>query len=248
VASLVYPFTFYRRAEIGLGYIYRKFDVQSFIIRDNQIIPVIVPITDNFPIVQASLVGDSAVYAQWGAVSGRRWRLDGAYAPQIQNGSGTLLTSLEVDARQYIPVSQRSNLALRLFAGEADGNEPNPFYFGGLDTVRGVDFRSLVGDRAFFANVEYRFPLVDLLATPVLGFQGIRGVAFFDIGGAYFKDFQDFKFFQEGTHHLQDAVASYGFGISTQLLGLDVNWDFSKRYDVDTSSGYKTSFWVGARF
>ena len=63
-------------------------------------------------------------------------------------------------------MTRRSNLALRAFAGISDGNQPSPFVFGGLDTVRGFDFRSLVGDRAFFANIECRFPLVDILATP----------------------------------------------------------------------------------
>jgi hypothetical protein len=250
IASVVYPFTFYRRAELGVGYILRKIDAQSFIFDENtnQLIPVLVPIEDNFPIVQGSLVGDSAVFAPWGAVSGRRWRIDGAYAPDFDN-SGTLLESVSLDVRQYLSVSQRSNLAFRLFAGVTDGNEPNPFFFGGLDTVRGFDFQSLVGDRAFFANVEYRFPLIDLLATPVLGFSGIRGILFFDVGAAYFKDFGDFKFFNSDTNRLEDGVSSYGFGISTRLLGLDVNWDFAKRFDFkEAESGFETSFWIGTRF
>lgn len=250
IASVIYPFTFYRRAELGLGYIFREIDAQSFIIDPDtgRVIPILLPADDNFPIVQGGLVGDSAVFAPWGAVSGRRWRIDASYAPDLE-GSGTLINSVELDVRQYLSVSQRSNLAFRLWAGAADGNLPNPYFFGGLDTVRGFDFRELVGDRGFFANVEYRFPLIDLLATPVLGFQGIRGVLFFDVGGAYFDEFEDFDFYNSDEGRLEDAVSSYGFGISTRLLGLDVNWDFAKQYDFDQGAeGYETSFWIGTRF
>jgi len=251
VASIIYPFSFYHRAELGAGYIVRKLDFQSFVqdLKGN-IIPVVLPRDDNYPIVQGALVGDTAVFAPWGAVSGRRWRLEASYAPDFKkNEKGALQSNVDLDVRQYIPLTQRSNFALRLFAGAAGGAAPLPYYFGGLDTVRGFDFRSLVGDRAAFANVEFRFPLVDLIATPVLGFQGIRGVVFFDIGGAYFRNGPPFKFYNSDLHKLQDGVAAYGYGVTVNLLGLDVNWDFAKQYDFkQTQGGFRTSFWIGTRF
>ncbi len=250
VASLVYPFTFYQRAQIGLGYLYRK-----------EAIPVgqdfngnleFVEISDNFPIAQAALVGDSSVYANYGGVSGRRWRTSISYAlntgSTINKDSGTKFVSYDGEFRQYFPVTQRSNLAFRIFAGMSNGNEPTPFYFGGLDTVRGFPFRSLVGDRGFFANFEYRFPLIDLIATPLIAFQGIRGVIFMDVGGAWYKNFQDFKFYNSDTKRLEDGVASYGIGITARILGLDFNWDFARRWDFKQSSDVETEFWIGTRF
>jgi Tol biopolymer transport system component len=241
VATLGYPFSFYNRAELGVGYIYRK---DALPIGD-PLNPDFIDFTDNFPILQGALVGDSSVFANYGAVSGHRVRLGAAYAPK----GGTLFDSVDIDARQYIPVTLRSNLALRAFAGIAGGNRPTPFFFGGLDTVRGVDFRTLAGDRAFFANVEYRFPLIEAIATPLTILRGIRGVLFLDVGGAWFNQLgQSFRFYNGDTKRLQDAIASYGWGFTVNLFGLDLNWDFAKRFDLKQSGSFRSSFWIGTRF
>ena len=137
-----------------------------------------------------------------------------------------------------------------MFAGASGGNQPTPIYFGGLDTLRGFDLYTLAGDRAFFTNIEFRFPFVDVLATPVLGFQGIRGSIFLDVGGAWY-DFlgQGFRFWNGDENRLQDAVSAYGYGISVHFLGLQLNWDVAKQWDFkDSLGGYRTSFWVGTRF
>jgi Tol biopolymer transport system component len=245
VASVVYPFSFYQRAELGVGYIYRKdaIPVQG----SDPFRPDFVSFSDDFPIAQSALVGDSTVFSNYGPISGRRWRLGAAYAPDLDE-SGTLFTSVDLDLRQYVSLTRRSNLAFRVFAGESTGNRPSPFYIGGLDTLRGIDFRSLSGDRAFFANAELRFPLIDLLATPLLAFRNIRGVLFVDVGGAWYHDFESFRFYNGETKRLQDAIAAYGWGLTAQLFGLDLNWDFARRFDLKDSSDFQTTFWIGTRF
>jgi hypothetical protein len=245
VASLVFPFSFYQRAEIGVGYLWRKESIP--IQNEDGTIGFSPTLRDNFPVIQGAWVGDSAVFDNYGAISGRRWRLNLSYAFDPQQG-GTKYTAADLEIRQYIHVTQRSNFAFRLFAGESNGNEPTPYYFGGLDTVRGVDFRSLVGDRAFFANFEFRFPLIDVLATPILAFQGIRGVIFLDVGGAWYKEIQGFQFYNSDTGMLQNAVASYGWGLTARFLGVDFNWDFARPYDVKHSGSFATEFWIGYRF
>ncbi|HEV7517891.1 MAG TPA: BamA/TamA family outer membrane protein, partial [Thermoanaerobaculia bacterium] len=249
LGSLIYPFSFYHRAEIGLGYIVRKIDYQQFVFDANgNPVPVVVPISDNFPLLQVSLVGDSARFTEAGPSSGRRWRIEGSFAPSTKGG-GSEFTTVSLDVRQYVPVTLRSNFAFRLFVGTSSGKSPNPFFFGGLDTVRGFDYATIIGDRAFFANAEFRFPLIDVLATPVLGFRGIRGVLFLDTGGAYFHRFQQFKYYNSTTKTLQNGVAAYGWGITVNLLGLDVNWDFAKQWDLKNQlSGFRTDFWIGTRF
>jgi outer membrane protein assembly factor BamA len=117
-----------------------------------------------------------------------------------------------------------------------------------MDTVRGLGFRTLTGDRAFFANAEYRFPLVDLVATPVLAFQGIRGVVFLDVGGAWYEDFQSFDFYNSDTKRLEDGIAAYGWGVTVKFLGFDLNWDFAQRWDLKDKLDKRTSFWIGTRF
>jgi WD40 repeat protein len=245
VASVVYPFSFYQRAELGVGYLWRK-EAIPFLNSDGTV-GFSPTFRDNFPVIQGAWVGDSAVFDNYGAISGRRWRLNLSYAFDTQQ-SGTKYTAADLEVRQYVHLTQRSNFAFRVFAGESNGNQPPPYYFGGLDTVRGVNFRSLVGDRAFFANFELRFPLIDVLATPVLAFQGIRGVIFLDVGGAYYHNFETFRFYNSDTGTLQNAVASYGWGLTARFLGLDFNWDFARPYDLKHSGKFATEFWIGYRF
>ncbi|HEY9422487.1 MAG TPA: BamA/TamA family outer membrane protein, partial [Thermoanaerobaculia bacterium] len=255
VAAISYPFTFYQRAEIGLGYLLRKFSFPVFS-RDPETGEEFIDLNyfeDDFPVLQGALVGDSTTFAYYGPVNGRRWRLGASWSPDLE-ASGTLASSVSLEARQYIQVTQRSNLAMRVFGGLSEGNRPNLFFFGGLDTIRGERFRSISGDRGFFANLEYRFPLIDLVATPVLAFQGIRGVLFVDAGGAWFNDIEDFEFYNSETDRLEDGILAYGWGVTARFLGFDLNWDFSKKYKPrlvageEEDDGFETVFWIGTRF
>ena len=249
---LIYPLSFYTRLEGSLAYIWREYDFQNFI-RDEQTgetFPFITPRADDYPEVALFLVGDTTVFAPWGPITGHRYRIGGTYAPDFDE-SGTLASSAIVDARQYFTLTRRSQLAFRVFGGTASGNVPNVFYFGGLDTVRGFDFRELVGDRAFYANVELRFPLVDALWFPVFRFNGIRGRLFLDVGGAYF-DYagQEFDFWDSDNDRLEDAVSAYGWGFTMNFGGLDLHFDFAKRWDFESTldEGFETTFWIGNRF
>jgi WD40 repeat protein len=261
---LAYPFDFYHRFEAGLGFISREIDFQSFIFdEDRNPIPIILPRKDEFPMLQASLIGDSTVFAEFGAISGRRWNISASYAPDLDKESalsgldgprepGSVLTAaVTLDARQYFRVSQRSSVAMRLFAGYSSGNAPQPFFFGGLDTLRGFDFRDFVGDRAFFANVEYRFPLFDNIRGPFLNFRGVRGRVFLDVGGAWL-DYagEEFDFWDEDESRLKDGASAYGWGFTLDMFGLDLNWDFAKRWDFKESvdEGFETAFWIGTQF
>ncbi len=259
--SLIYPFTPGHRAEFTVGYMQRELDFQSFLF-DTEGFPVVDPETgdfiqliepreDDFPYIRASLIGDKAIAASHGYVTGRRWRISADYAPDIDDtgDDSTLTAGVEVDFRQYVPVTRRSNFAWRVWGRAQEGNFPNPVYFGGLDTVRGFDFRSIVGDQGFYSNLEFRFPFIDLLATPILGFQQIRGVAFVDVAGAWVDDVQSFRFYDSDNDALEDGLASFGFGLSFRLFGLPWNLDFAKRWNFDrTLSGYESSFWFGPRF
>ncbi|NNL47177.1 MAG: BamA/TamA family outer membrane protein [Acidimicrobiia bacterium] len=249
IGSLVYPFNVSHRFEIGAGYIYREFDRQTFVFDDQgQLVPAIVTITDDFPLLRSSLVGDTVVATPWGIMGGRRWRLNAFYAPDLDN-SGTLTSNLSLDFRQYVPMTRRSNLAMRAFGYVSEGNAVNPVYFGGLDTLRGYPFRSINGDTGFFVNLEYRFPLFDQLVTPVFNFGSIRGVVFADVGGAWYDDFEDFDFYNNDESRLEDGVASYGWGMTINWSGLNLNFDFAKQWDFDRSlTGYESSFWIGTRF
>lgn len=249
IGSIVYPFSFYHRIEVGAGYMIRKINFQDVVFNNQgQSVVAIAPSSDNFPVVTVGLVGDSTQNAYYGPVAGQRYRIDVLYGPSV-SGGGTVYDSAMLDARYYLPLTLRSNFAFRAWGGVSGGKRPTPFFLGGLDTIRGVDFRSLVGDRAFFGNVEFRFPLIDVLATPILGFGGIRGVIFFDTGAAWFKGLP-FQFYSGARHKLVDGEAAYGAGINFNLLGLEANVDFAKLLPttLQPSPGVRTDFWIGTRF
>jgi WD40 repeat protein len=251
IGSIIYPFSFYHRVEVGAGYMIRKINFNDFETNGlGQQVLAIPKSSDNFPVVTVAVVGDSTTGAYYGPVAGQRYRLDLLWGPSV-SGGGTIYDTAILDARYYYPLTLRSNFAFRMWGGISGGTRPTPFFLGGLDTIRGIDFRSLIGNRAFFGNLEFRFPLIDVLATPVLGFGGIRGVIFFDTGAAWFSNQGiPFQFWSGTKHKLVDGVGAYGAGINFDILGLEANVDFAKLLSTTTmpSPGVRTDFWIGTRF
>ena len=242
IGIVSYPFSRYHRIDSGLGYMSRDID---YPVQDPAGNIFLITQRDNFPIVSSAFSGDTTVFKRFGPISGHRYEISGSYAPDLKGG-GTLTNDWSIDARQYLQVTSRSLLAARIFAGYSTGSFPNFYYFGGLNTVRGYPFRSIIGTRAAFANLEFRFPLIDVLATPIAVFQQIRGHFFFDIGGANFPG-QPYKF--ASGNRLVNGVAAIGYGISLNLLGLEVHWDFARRTDLKkTQGGIRTEFWIGETF
>ena len=95
------------------------------------------------------------------------------------------------------------------------------------------------------------FDFIDYLAIPFMQFANIRGNIFLDVGSAYYPDFNDdWECYNSDTSALEDCVASYGWGISFRLFGLELNWDFARRWNFSEtlSDGFETSFWIGPRF
>jgi Tol biopolymer transport system component len=267
---VVYPLNRYLRVEGQLGYISRSID---YPVRRGTGIGF-ASLDTNFPLATVALVGDTTLYREWGPLAGHRFRLGGSYFYDTNHGSygdfhgfgtgPTLSADVTLDYRQYLKITARSLFAIRLFGARATGNLPNIYYFGGLDTLRGLDYASVSGNTAAYANFEYRFPLIDFLAFPIGGFRDIRGKVFFDIGGAALKG-QPFRLWDSNEHRLvgtcrtdensgltrcfNNAIAAYGYGLEFTLLGLQLHWDFSKQTDLKHSQGHlRTSFYIGAEF
>ncbi len=46
-----------------------------------------------------------------------------------------------------------------------------------------------------------------------------------------------------------DGVGSVGYGLSFELFGLELHWDFAKRTDFRSTNGkMRTEFWIGETF
>jgi outer membrane protein assembly factor BamA len=258
--ELIYPVDRYHRLEGNLGFISRTFDF-PFVIQNNDGSQsfFVANRTDNYPTVGAAFVGDTTLYQEWGPISGRRYRFSVNWAPDLKKGqidpntgqpanSPTLTLDFAADLRHYFKIYGRSLIAVRLFGARSTGNFPTVYYFGGLDTLRGLDFREQIGNTVVYANFEFRFPLIDYLAFPIAGLRNIRSHIFLDVGAAALKD-QKFRFWNASEHQLIDGRASYGYGLQFEILGLWLHWDFAKLTDFKKStSGLKTSFYIGTEF
>lgn len=240
-----YPFDRYRRIEWGGGYIWRSISFPVLVPGEDGV--SFIDFSDDFPIVFTQLSGDNTHFRSFGPISGRRYNLIAQYAYDRVDG-GTLSTDFILDVRNYRQLTQRSLLASRIWGAYSDGNQPNFYYFGGLNTLRGYDYNSIVGSRAFYANFELRFPIVDRLTTPInLNFSDIRAHFFFDIGGAFFEEQEDWKFWEDGK--LKNGVASVGWGFVVNVIGLELHWDFARRTNLDElDDDTVTTFWIGQTF
>jgi len=249
IGILTYPVDRYHRIDMGLGYESRDYYTVTLGSDPLTGLPayIYVPRQDNFPLITGTYTGDSTQFKSFGPISGRRYNISGTYAPDT-SGGGTLTANVEGEWREYLQLSSRTLLAARMFAGYANGSAPNYYFFGGLNTLRGYDYRSIVGDHVAFGNFEFRFPLIDLLATPILVLPEVRGMIFMDIGGAAISG-QPYQFMRHG--QMLNGVASVGYGLSFFFMGLEMHWDFAKHFKpnpLDPVKGYRSSFWIGNTF
>jgi hypothetical protein len=202
-------------------------------------------------------VHETTRFRQFGPLAGSTVMAGLTFSP---GGAFLSRRTFQVDARKYFQISSASLFAVRLRAFRSTGENPDLFWFGGNGEMRGYPFYSFVGHRGFYANAELRFPLVDVLLTPVGFFGGIRGTMFFNVGGAAYNG-QPFQPFSSDTRisrldgteidgwGLNDAMASYGIGLTMNLFGIPFHFDWTKLTDLShTLPGWKFDFWMGYDF
>ena len=212
--------------------------------------------------VRLAVVEETTRFREFGPLSGHTLSLAFEYAPSI---SGSLSRrTIDGDLRHYQRVGSTSMvLATRLRGFYSAGDRPDLFYFGGNMELRGYPYYSLAGSQGFFANAEIRFPVIDVMKTP-LGILGpVRGTAYLGIGGAKFKGEQyRFSSSEPGVSYVRDAVfgepvsgfhlvdgrASYGLGLQFFLFGYPLHFDWSKLTDLKVTASRRLDFWIGFDF
>jgi len=239
-----YALNRYARLEASLGFVSRSIDAAYAITNDDGTQgQIVLPRKDST--IQAGLgFGyDGTRYKSFGPHGGQALSVNLRYLPDLKDG-GSLSEEATAEARAYVPISRRTNLAFRAFGGYSSGSVPSVYAFGGLDNMRGYDYRALIGNRIAYLNAEFRFPLIDVLITGIgLNFGGVRGRVFFDVGGAWLEN-EDFRWWQDG--RLKDGRAAWGAGFTTYFLGIPWNVDFARPFDGKSNlGGWKTTFYVG---
>jgi hypothetical protein len=201
----------------------------------------------------AAFVQETTVFREFGPLKGSTMRLGYEVSPPV----GNMLSrqTFDGDARYYLRLGGTGLLAMRLRGFKSIGDFPDFMYFGGNSEMRGYEYLEFAGHNAVFANVELRFPLIEAMLTPLGVLGGVRGVAFANVGGAYFEG-SDFKFFETSAEEyrpivsyqnpitgnpevqygppvvidglrLRDGRGSYGVGLETFALGFPIHFDWA---------------------
>jgi hypothetical protein len=257
----LYPFNQYQRVEVsaGLGYVneayndpllqeiadeYQQAQYGSALFRSGYYMPLSV-----------AFVQETTLFREFGPLSGNTMRLKYEVAPPVKDLGWQ---TVDADVRKYFRLGGTALLALRGRAFRSWGRTPDFMYFGGNSEMRGYEYLQFVGQNAYFGNAELRLPLVDAMATPIGILGGFRGVAYFNMGGAWFDntgyEFSTSKseIFRPVTRvdfdpvtgipipvygpprevtgfRLVDGRASYGIGLETFALGFPIHFDWSWR-------------------
>lgn len=237
-----FPFDRYSRIESSVGYV----DATSIATTPSG---GLTQLEDELALVSVALVNDTTRYQSFGPFQGHRVRFGSTYGAQIDGTSAGDQHDYQLDYRGYWQMTRRSLFALRV-AGLYNTGEREPSRsFGGINQLRGYDYRDFLGSNIAWMNLEYRFPLVDELRFPILSLFQIRGFFFLDVGTAWFGDdaFYDpelggiifpgivpdemgYEFWDDDNDRLADGRGSYGVGLQFFFLGgLQFNWSFSER-------------------
>jgi hypothetical protein len=253
-AFIQYPFSRYWRVETSVGF---TDSTQDLLVTDpSTFASGFIEVKEQFATATFQITGDTTRFQSFGTFQGKRFNLGVLYGlstsadiPQGFNINEGDIVRYSLDFRAYKKATRRSLLAWRLAAVYNDGDRETFHGLGGINQLRGWDFREFFGSRVAWSNLEFRFPLIDELRFPILAIRQIRGFFFLDVGAAWLLEDEwydpelrnirinpltgepiKFKFWDSDEDRLQDGRASYGTGFSFFFLGgLQFNWAWSKR-------------------
>jgi hypothetical protein len=258
-----YPFNTYYRVQGGLSFLnYEEDFYDPFLLRS------LTPGGGGFTYfwngnalsASFSLIGETTRFNYYGPMTGNTFRLSLTQAVPFSD-SFISSTTVELDARQYLYLGGDTLFAFRFNGFASRGKNPYITYFGGNNEVRSADYYSLIGHEGWYANAEFRFPLVNAANTLIGQIGPVRGTFFFDIARTKIKGFPA-KFYRYTGNPSNpiaesDALGSLGYGFEFFLLGFPIHLEFVKRlefhdlsqpFDIDIVGDFMTRFWIGFDF
>jgi len=220
------------------------------------------------------LVHDTAEWWYTGPNDGFRGAINLTTSPKYSD-SNIQFTTIKTDIRKYVKLHDFYSLAFRVAAGTSFGEDPQKFYFGGVENwlnrkfngnidlrinsvrdvyfsefvtpVRGARFYEKVGRNFALINSELRFPLITRLdlGLPPISLGYIQGVLYSDIGSAWNKN-SEFRSAVNGK--AKDLFVGYGTGARIFFLGFLLKYDLAWEYNLERSSRAKHYFSIGIDF
>jgi hypothetical protein len=245
-AGLSYPFSRFTRVELGVDALSldRQFAAED---QYGDIVLTDERVRRSLVIPSVRLVNDTTLWGSVGPLSGGRssFVVSRAWEP---GGDFSYMTEI-LDFRRYLRLGMRHSLALKLVGARSAGTDPQNFYMGGVNSLRGYDDFEFHGRQLALASVEFRYPFIDRLqiASPLpISLWGLRGVAFLDLGAAWDDDFRGV--IGDGATRLDDIKAGYGVGVRMQLAFFVIRVDRAWPTDFHRTGEPRTHFALGAEF
>lgn len=252
--SAYYPFSRYYRAQAGLGY-YNYEEDYLYLLPYSGYGQFL---NGNLLSASFSLVGETTRFNYYGPMSGNTFRLSISQALPVSDNF-LRNTTLEADLRQYLYLGMDTLFAFRFEGFASRGKNPFINYYGGNNQVRSVYYYSIIATEGWYANAEFRFPLVNAASTLIGQIGPVRGVFFFDISRSKIKGYpaKIYEFIPGEGYKPFDAIGSYGYGFEFFLLGIPIHLEFvkklvfpdiSKPFDYSSIGKFETKFWIGFDF
>ena len=260
-----YPFNRYYRAQVGLSFINYEEDFYNPYLyqalgQQSQTYGYFY--NGNALSASAALIGETTNFRYYGPYSGNTFKFSLSKSIPV-NSKFIRNTTAYVDLRQYLPICGDTLFAFRLNIMASMGRNPYIYYWGGNNQVRSSYYFNIIGNTGWYANVEFRIPLVNVASTIIGRIGPVRGVFFFDMTRAKLKGYPakiyDVGYDDWGIPILRaaDAIGSYGFGIQFFFLGMPLHFDWAKRLEIEDVSkpfgiksygNFEFKFWIGFDF
>ena len=169
-------------------------------------------------------VMDNSIWGSTGPIDGTRALVYLGYTSDVKY-SNVNYFSVIGDYRYYQRFALTTLLAFRAAIFYNEGKEARLYFAGGSWDLRGWPRFGIRGEKIWLTSLEFRFPLIDELAVRFpfmnLGFFGIRGAIFYDMGSAWNETYET-------------TLGSVGFGFRFNLFGvLTLRYDMGKKIEND---------------
>lgn len=270
VGSASYPLNKFYRFDFGMSFLHVSGENLDDLQQPTENVSFTVP--------SISFAHDNVLWGYTSPIQGTRYRFDVFGNLGIGDPKKSFY-SMMGDYRTYFRFFTDHSLAVRFSGGYSGGENPQRFFIGGIENwinrtfatteipiesasdfafltaalpLRGYNYSEQIGTRYFLVNMELRFPLIRYLLTGGLPFlfNNIIGVAFIDVGSAWY-DNSKIKLFGKnefGNLVTDDLLMGTGVGARLFFLYFLLRFDVAWAYNIDGFSSPKFYFSLGADF
>ncbi len=146
------------------------------------------------------------------------------------------------DFRHFIPTAWHHVIALHAYGRwVGEGLPPEDrLYWGGPETIRGYDYASLEGERAWLLSAEYRWPIFLMPIAPQRAL-GLGIHLFWDMGDAWYHDARPYRV-PQNVRYAPGPLMSWGGGAYINLSSQNFRFEIARNRDGQNAFQFEDHF------